>query len=289
MEAAALRKMSDAELAEALKAVPGNRDLPRRPVPQLPLLTNHKGSVQERLADVQKYINCLEYNHTGVSYVRKRRDRGAAHVMITAKELIRESLPIQCVEAVFIALYLTHDMHDVLTTYPLSFKSQVNGQVYRHIVLAVTTGNKQWGALGISRCDTLQYKPLTYSSLAALVSDYKASYEDVCHELQKVYVGLPFGKDAHSSSAPVKWRALTLSMKSSWAEVAEALNELAKSGRGALEVYRRSGKLPDEVRSGGSGLGSKEEDSDGSEDEARASTATALQTQTSKPSRAFGV
>lgn len=289
MEAAALRIMTDEELAEALKAIPGNRKLPRRPVPQLPQMINHRCTVQERLADVQKYINSLEYNHTGVSYVRKRRDRGSAHVMITAKELIRESLPIQCVEAVFIALYLTHDMNEVLTTYPLSFKSEANGQIYRHIVLAVTTSNKQWGALGISRCETLQYKPLTYPSLEALVADYKTSYEDVCHELQNVYVGLPFGKDAHSSSTPVKWRALKVSMKRSWADVAVALNGFAKSGRGALEQYQRCGKLPDDLKSEAADVAAKKEDSDGSDDEARASTAKAPQTQTHQPARVFGV
>ena len=92
-------------------------------------------------------------------------------------------------------------------------------QVYRHIVLAVTTGNKMWGALGISRVTALAEKALIFNSLADLVLNYKHSYESVCHELSKVYVGLPFGKDAHSSSAPVKWRALKLSTTRSWAEM----------------------------------------------------------------------
>ena len=33
--------------------------------------------------------------------------------MLTAKEIIREALPIQCVEAVFLALFLTAGMSEV--------------------------------------------------------------------------------------------------------------------------------------------------------------------------------
>jgi hypothetical protein len=135
-----------------------------------------------------------------------------------------------------------------------------------------------WGALGISRCATLQYKPLHFKTLADLVANYKQSYEGACHQLLKTYVGLPFGKDAHSSSSPVQWRALKLSMARSWTETAEALNSFAKTGRGALELCNRSGSHPNE--------GSAREDSDGSDEEARA--AKAPQTST-RPSRAFGV
>lgn len=45
----------------------------------------------------------------------KKKDRGFRHVASTAKHIIREALPIQCVEAVFVGAYLTADMTQVQT------------------------------------------------------------------------------------------------------------------------------------------------------------------------------
>jgi len=43
----------------------------------------------------------------------------------------------------------------------------------------------------LSRRDTLDYKPLKFSSLGALIEDYKAAYEEIGHRLVKVVIGLP--------------------------------------------------------------------------------------------------
>lgn len=43
--------------------------------------------------------------------------------------------------------------------YPVSFRSSLDGRVYRHIILAVLSGGL-WGALGLSRRDSLMYKEL---------------------------------------------------------------------------------------------------------------------------------
>jgi hypothetical protein len=196
--------------------------------------------MKTKLSTIQQFISSFEYNHTGVAYVRMRRDRGANHVHLAAKELIRESLPIQCVEAVFIALHLTADFTD-LVCYPLSFKTRVSSSIYRHIVLAVVH-NHMWGSLGISRCESLMFKDLTFKSLADLVNDFKSSYEAVLHDVLKVYVGAPF---CHDSADPVQWRALKLRMDRPWAEVVESLDSFSKDGtRGN---HRRS-KSSDEPR-----------------------------------------
>lgn len=47
-----------------------------------------------------------------------------------------QALPIQCVEAVFLAIHFTHGLLDV-DRIPVSFKSSVGGHMFRHIVLAV--------------------------------------------------------------------------------------------------------------------------------------------------------
>lgn len=53
------------------------------------------------------------YNYTGEEFFEKKRDRGFRHVTTTAKLIIREALPIQCVDAVFLGAYLTSGMTNV--------------------------------------------------------------------------------------------------------------------------------------------------------------------------------
>ena len=81
--------------------------------------------------------------------------------MESAKEIIKESLPIKCLEAVVLALYLTSPLSSV-QRFAISFKSKFGELYYRHVVLGVHW-NSLYGALGMSRRNTLMYKPLTYS------------------------------------------------------------------------------------------------------------------------------
>ena len=125
----------DDELERRKRAIKGDTNLRRPPYPERPVFTA-KMSVRARLVAVQQFINAFEYNHTGANYFTKRRDRGLKHVSLTAKDIIREALPIQCVEAVFLACYLTAEMKEI-ERFSLSFKSNMGGRMYRHIVLAV--------------------------------------------------------------------------------------------------------------------------------------------------------
>ena len=135
----------DDELERRKRAIKGDTSLKRPPYPERPVFTA-KMSVRARLV-AQQFIKEFEYNHTGANYFTKRRDRGLKHVSLTAKDIIREALPIQCVEVVFLACYLTAEMKEV-ERFPLSFKSNMGGRMFRHIVLAVEHQGK-WGALGI--------------------------------------------------------------------------------------------------------------------------------------------
>lgn len=66
-------------------------------------------------------------------------------------QVLKEALPIKCIEAVFLGALLSAPWSDV-TRHPLGFKSSAGGLVHRHIVLVVHhPGSGQWGALGISR------------------------------------------------------------------------------------------------------------------------------------------
>lgn len=81
-------------------------------------------------------------------------------LMDNAREIIAESLPIKCLEAVVLGLYLTSSL---LHTQRLciSFKTSFRGHTYRHVVLGVQH-KAQYGALGMSRRSDLMYKSLQY-------------------------------------------------------------------------------------------------------------------------------
>ena len=66
----------------------------------------------------------------------------------------------------------------------------------RHIILAVQHGEPtQWGALGLSREAGLQWKLLAFSSLGALLTDYREAYRQCGHEVTKVRIGLAMPHD----------------------------------------------------------------------------------------------
>ena len=56
-------------------------------------------------------------------------------------------------------------------------------------------GDTRWGALGLSREEALQWKLLAFSSLSALLSDYREAYRGCGHEVTKVRIGLPMPHD----------------------------------------------------------------------------------------------
>lgn len=65
------------------------------------------------LSYLGRHTHRARYNYTGEDFFVKKKDRGFRHVTSTAKLVIREALPIQCVEAVFVGAYLTADMAQV--------------------------------------------------------------------------------------------------------------------------------------------------------------------------------
>lgn len=76
-------------------------------------------------------------------------ERQLCRIMDTAREVLREALPIKCIEAVFLGALLTNEW-DEADRLPVGFKSKCAGNTYRHIVLAVRhKPSGQWGALGI--------------------------------------------------------------------------------------------------------------------------------------------
>lgn len=150
------------------------------------------------------------YNYTGTLFFDVNKNRSFKSIVSTAKDIMKEALPIQCLEAVFLGAFLTAGIPD-LDRFPVSFKSTTGSTVHRHIILAVRHQQSaqplqsKWGALGLSRAGSLMDKDLKFQSLSELVQDYCREFERVYHKVVKVYIGFPFSHDIHSSEK-VDWR-----------------------------------------------------------------------------------
>ena len=86
-------------------------------------------------------IDSLRYNHTGEGYFSVDKNRPLGRVLDTARSILRDALPIKCVEAVFLGLLPTDEWKDC-DRVPAAFKTSVllpSGQrrAHRHIVLLV--------------------------------------------------------------------------------------------------------------------------------------------------------
>jgi hypothetical protein len=164
-------------------------------------------------------------------------------MVMTAKEIVTEALPIQCLEAVFLGAYLTAGIQE-LDRFPLSFKSVAGTSVHRHIVLVVRHQNK-WGAIGLSRSDRLMYKELKYSTLSDLLMEFQKSFQTVFHQLNKIYLGFPFSHDIHSSEK-IEWRILNLPLVNvKWKEVAAQMDTFTREATTLYAHKRARGNLPD--------------------------------------------
>ena len=119
--------------------------------------------VPEYLERLQQYMTRLTYNHTGTQLfdikphssmitLMETARVGAADILLWYTEIIsetdfqamvRESLPIKCMEAVVLAIYLTNGIPG-LGRFPINFKSEVNEvsllkgrKFYYHVVLGI--------------------------------------------------------------------------------------------------------------------------------------------------------
>jgi len=136
------------------------------------------------------------------------KNRSFKSIANTAKEILKEGLPIQCLEAVFLAAYLTAGLPN-LDRFPISFKTTAGSSTHRHIVLGVRHHQQKWGAMGLSRCDKLRNKEVKFDSLSDLVLDYCREFQNVFHKVVKVNVGFPLTHDIHSSER-VEWRVSSI-------------------------------------------------------------------------------
>ncbi|CEG39933.1 Vasohibin [Plasmopara halstedii] len=224
--------ISGNELQVAWQKVKAMTSLPEPPEPKLPSF-GPKVSMNSKLHTFQNVITSLEYNYTGTLYFDVNKNRSFKSIASTAKEILREGLPIQCLEAVFLAAYLTAGIKK-LDRFPVSFKTTAGATTHRHIVLGIQHQQRKWGALGLSRCDKLMDKDLKFDTLGDLILEYCHEFENVYHQVLKVNIGFPLTHDIHSSER-VEWRVFNIQVYgNSWTEVSKQLDGF---GKDAAEIY----------------------------------------------------
>ncbi|XP_064624154.1 tubulinyl-Tyr carboxypeptidase 1-like isoform X2 [Lineus longissimus] len=203
------------------------------PVPQAPLNFPPNASVPDRVNSVQKYMKALQYNHTGTQFFEIRKNRPISGLMDCARDMIKDSLPIKCLEAVILGIFLTNGIPG-LERFMISFKSCFSGNYHRHVVLGLYYTGK-FGAIGMSRRDDLMYKPLKFNSLTSLILDFESSYNRYWHEVKKVKIGLPIPHDPHSYEQ-VSWKYLTLNIpKLNKSELHKELEKHSKEVRSQVK------------------------------------------------------
>jgi len=109
--------------------------------------------IQSYLNKITKYFNQLQYNHTGTQLFDIHKNSGFSRLMESAKLMVTYSLPIKCMEAVILSIYLTNQVSR-LVRFPVTFKSSHNGIFYYHIVLGLIFDGK-FGSVGLSRKSNL--------------------------------------------------------------------------------------------------------------------------------------
>ena len=176
--------------------------------PRAPIFTRGM-SVLDKVNIVQTYLNQLQYNHTGTQFFVVKMNRSISRLYDVAKEIIKNPLPIKCLEAAAVSLYLTATIPNI-DRFTIRFKSQFGKVIHRHIVLGIYY-NSNYGAVGLSRRKSLMYKPLKYKSLADLIIDFNNSYAECCHTLKKVKLSLPITSDLHTCDT-ISWNYFVLTL-----------------------------------------------------------------------------
>ena len=183
-------------------------DLAEVMIPQQPIFLNNMNAI-DKIKAVQKYLNQLQYNHTGTQFYEVKMNRSISRLFDVAKNIINFPLPIKCLEAVVVALYLTASISNI-SRFTIRFKSHFGKTTHRHIVLGICH-NSKYGALGLSRRDILMDKPVKYNSLSQLILNFKQCYAECCHQLKKVKISATITTDLHSCDQ-IHWNHYVLSI-----------------------------------------------------------------------------
>ena len=202
------------------------------PLPKKPVFVDGM-TLEEKIKLVQCFLNKLQYNHLGIQFFNVKTRRPVYRLAELARDIIKNPLPIKCLEAVIVAIYLTSSI-DSLQRFAIRFKSRFQNKVHRHIVLGLYWHSQSFfGAIGLSRRSNLMDKPMKYKSLSDLIFDYRASYSECYHCLTKVKLSSAITSNMQSSDQ-INWSYYAIPMfKTSEEDIIKSLGiytrELRKS------------------------------------------------------------
>lgn len=119
--------------------------------------------IQNLINQLKKFKNSF---FISLQFFDIRKDRPLVGLVDVAKKIIDDSLPIKCLEAVILAIYLTNEIGFHSNTYltnnlekfTIGFKTSSKSNIHRHVVLGIychVTG--LFGALGESRFKILAH------------------------------------------------------------------------------------------------------------------------------------
>nr|CDS21726.1 vasohibin 1 [Echinococcus granulosus] len=178
----------------------------KQPYPKPPrkLLCNE--STADKLDAIQSYLSSLEYNFIGTQFYAIPKSKPIRRLEVIAQTMIKEALPIKCLEAVILAIYLTRKCVE-LQRFAISFKSTQGENRYSHVVLGVCCRGR-FGAVGLSRRSDLMFKPLKYNKLSELINDFLSAYSDHGHKVVKINISTAIPHTPQFLET-INWKGLT--------------------------------------------------------------------------------
>lgn len=195
------------EMKADIEKLQSTEEADDHPLPSPPVTFPPGMTAYQKIDAVQNYMRALQYNHTGTQFYDIRKNRPLCGLNELAREMIRESLPIKCLEAVILGIHLTNNIGG-LERFTIGMRSEFEGNVHRHVVLGLCFGGV-FGSIGMSRRDDLMYKPMTFRSLSDLIFEFKACYEKYWHSLKRAKIGLPISSNPHSFEG-IPWKGVTV-------------------------------------------------------------------------------
>ena len=210
--------------------------LPEVAVPVRPKVTARMPAEQQ-LRLLQGYVEAFEYNYLPTTFFNKCKYRPLQRILETAKEVMKIALPIRCLEATYLAISLTQGMLH-LQRFPLTFKTSFNGQVCRHIVLAVrVVDDPAAAAAATAAAHTTDVPPAHLQSS----SRRSSSSSSLDRARKPVARGRSAAAAAAASPSSDRWGALGLSRKRSLMYKRVEERTLASLVEDYADAYRELG------------------------------------------------
>ncbi|OAJ36914.1 hypothetical protein BDEG_21014 [Batrachochytrium dendrobatidis JEL423] len=150
------------------------------PIPREPNLSLDL-PILSHIHSIQEYIQTLSYNYLGEPFFVVKKSSSVRNLLKLAQKMVQQALPIKCLEATILGIYLTMKFDDLLRMSCLGGK---------------------WGAIGLSKKSDLMNKSLTYTTC----------YEKNNHTLLKIKLGLPVTHNP-ASNEKIVWKKSSIRLQ----------------------------------------------------------------------------